>query len=39
MAVNKALSGENPAEELRWAGFLRGPVEVPSKPTKKRVRA
>ncbi len=41
MAVNKALSGENPAEELRWAAFLRGPVEVPSaKPAaKKRVRA
>ena len=41
MAVNKALSGENPARELRWAAFLTGPVEVPSaKPTvKKRARA
>jgi hypothetical protein len=41
MAVNKALSGENPAEELRWAGFLRGPVEVPAAKAaaKKRVRA
>jgi glutathione synthase/RimK-type ligase-like ATP-grasp enzyme len=40
-AVNKALSGENPARELRWAAFLTGPVEVPSaKPAvKKRVRA
>jgi len=24
MAVKKALSGENPARELRWAGFLQG---------------
>jgi hypothetical protein len=39
MAVNKALSGENPAEELRWAAFLRGPVEVPKPATKKKVRA
>jgi hypothetical protein len=23
-AVKKALSDENPAKELRWAGFLRG---------------
>jgi len=39
MAVNKALSGENPAEELRWAAFLRGPVEVPKPAAKKKVRA
>ena len=25
MAVKMALSGENPAKELRWAGFLDGP--------------
>jgi hypothetical protein len=25
MAVKKALSGENPVEELRWAAFLNGP--------------
>jgi hypothetical protein len=25
MAVKMALSGENPARELRWAGFLNGP--------------
>jgi hypothetical protein len=24
MAVKMALSGENPAQELRWAGFLAG---------------
>jgi hypothetical protein len=24
MAVKMALSGENPAKELRWAGFLNG---------------
>jgi hypothetical protein len=24
MAVKKALSGENPARELRWAAFLEG---------------
>jgi len=25
MAVKKAQSGKNPAEELRWAAFLHGP--------------
>jgi hypothetical protein len=25
MAAKKALSGENPVEELRWAAFLNGP--------------
>jgi hypothetical protein len=25
MAVKKALSGENPVRELRWAAFLNGP--------------
>ncbi|MFZ1167848.1 MAG: hypothetical protein WAO04_11705, partial [Candidatus Sulfotelmatobacter sp.] len=27
MAVKMALSGENPAKELRWAGLLNGPVK------------
>jgi hypothetical protein len=41
MAVKRALSDENPAQELRWAAFLAGPVAVPAaKPAaKKRVRA
>jgi hypothetical protein len=33
MAVRMALSGENPARELRWAGFLAGaPVKKTRKP-------
>lgn len=32
MAVKKALSEENPVEELRWAAFLNGP-----KPVENRV--
>jgi hypothetical protein len=32
MAVKMALSGENPASELRWAGFLNG---TPAKKTRK----
>jgi len=32
MAVKMALSGENPARELRWAGFLNG---APVKKTRK----
>jgi len=28
MAVKKALSEEDPARELRWASFLKGPVSV-----------
>ena len=41
MAVKKALSEENPAQELRWAAFLTGPTEVPTpKPVaKRRVKA
>jgi hypothetical protein len=41
MAVKKALSDENPASELRWAGFLAGPMSVPAaKPAvRKRARA
>jgi hypothetical protein len=31
MAVKKALSGENPARELRWTAFLEG--EMPTKKT------
>jgi hypothetical protein len=42
-AVKKALSDENPAWELRWAGFLagEGPVAVAAaKPSaRKRIRA
>jgi hypothetical protein len=34
MAVKKALSEENPARELRWAGFLAGPQAT--KPARKR---
>jgi hypothetical protein len=26
MTVKKALSGENPVEELRWSAFLNGPT-------------
>jgi hypothetical protein len=43
MAVKKALSDENPAQELRWAAFLAGPVPVAAPESKaaprKRVRA
>jgi len=41
MAVKKALSDENPARELRWAAFLRGPEEIsPARPAaKKRAKA
>jgi hypothetical protein len=33
MAVKMAQSGENPAQELRWASFLNGPPSA--KPAKK----
>ncbi len=37
MAVNKALSEENPGRELRWAAFLAGePVEVPSASLRRK---
>jgi hypothetical protein len=43
MAVNKALSDEDPAKELHWAAFLRGerPAEVPRSKAaaKRRLRA
>ncbi len=40
MAVEKALSEENPAGELRWAGFLAGPKETAATkaPAKKRAK-
>ena len=38
MAVKKALSDEDPARELRWASFLKGPVEG-ARPGKKRAKA
>ena len=28
MAVKKALSGTNPARELRWAAFLQGDMQA-----------
>jgi hypothetical protein len=31
MAVKKALSGTNPARELRWAAFLQGDAQEPDK--------
>jgi hypothetical protein len=41
MAVLKALSDEDPAQELRWAAFLSGPqADLAPKPgVKKRIRA
>ena len=36
MAVKKALSGENPVVELRWAGFLSGPKWVDIRTPKLR---
>jgi glutathione synthase/RimK-type ligase-like ATP-grasp enzyme len=41
MAVKKALSDEDPAQELRWASFLAGPVAVPAAKVaaRKKVRA
>jgi hypothetical protein len=36
LAVKKALSDENPAEDLRWSAFLRGSeLGVPQKRTVK----
>jgi hypothetical protein len=39
MAVQKALGGENPVEELRWAAFLNGPklVEEPVQRLRKKL--
>jgi hypothetical protein len=43
MSVKRALSDENPARELRWAGFLAGEgpaVVAAAKPSaRKRIRA
>ena len=36
MAVKKALSDENPAQELRWAAFLAGTDEVPARTTRRK---
>ena len=36
LAVQKALSAENPARELRWAGFLAGSSGQTSKVGRKR---
>jgi hypothetical protein len=39
MAVEKALGGENPVDELRWAEFLNGPRLVESRATMARKQA
>jgi glutathione synthase/RimK-type ligase-like ATP-grasp enzyme len=42
LAVNKALSDESPAHELRWASFLSGPASVSAAPkaaARKRAKA
>jgi len=42
LAVKKSLSDENPARELRWAGFLKGgdvQTEAAQKPAPRRRRA
>jgi hypothetical protein len=36
MAVEKALGGANPVEELRWAAFLNGPKLVESRAATAR---
>jgi len=38
LAVEKALSDENPARELRWAAFLAGAPE-PTKPARSQAKA
>jgi hypothetical protein len=39
MAVKKALGGENPVQELRWAAFLNGPKPVEIRAPKARKKA
>jgi len=39
MAVSKALSGQNPVEELRWAAFLNGSKWVETRAPKVRKKA
>jgi hypothetical protein len=39
MAVKKALEGQNPVEELRWATFLNGPKWVDIRTPKARKKA
>jgi len=36
MAVEKALSDQNPVEELRWAAFLHGPKLVGSRAATRK---
>jgi hypothetical protein len=36
MAVEKALSDQNPVEELRWAAFLHGPKLVGTRPATRK---
>jgi len=38
MAVEKALSGENPARELRWAAFLEGEKPAVKKKTARKAK-
>jgi hypothetical protein len=39
MAVKKALGGQNPVEELRWAALLNGPKWVEFRAQKVRKKA
>jgi len=39
MAVNKAITAQNPVEELRWAAFLNGPKPVEIRTPKARKKA
>jgi hypothetical protein len=39
LAVEKAMAGENPTQELRWAAFLNGPQLVESSAAKLRKKA
>jgi hypothetical protein len=39
IAVNKALSGQNPVEELRWAAFLNGPQWEETRAPRVRKKA
>ena len=39
MAVKKALGGENPVGEFRWAAFLNGPKWVEIRAQKGRKKA
>ena len=39
MAVKKALGGEDPVQELRWAAFLNGPKPVEGRTPRARKKA